>query len=115
MLDPVPFIRRSGEIAVIDEQVAGAKAKVVLEEHRIFIDLRATGAQATVKAVIDGLPLSSIDGAIERIDHGDVASRTALSGLGLGLMRSASIRPNRNGLSSFRASSRLSPIDYDQL
>ena len=35
-------------------------------------------AQDRVKALIDGLPLSSINRAVERIEHGDVASRTAL-------------------------------------
>ena len=36
-------------------------------------------AQAKVKAIIDGLPLSSITRAVERIEHGDVASSTALT------------------------------------
>ena len=35
VLDPVPFIRLSGKIAVIDAQVAGAKAKVVLEKQQM--------------------------------------------------------------------------------
>ena len=72
-------------------------------------------AQGKVKAVIDGLPLLSINRAVERIQHRDVASRRALSGLRLGLMPSPSVRPNRNVLSSFRAFSRLSPVSYDQL
>ena len=35
VLDPAPFIRLSGEIAMIDAQVAGAKAKVVLEKQQM--------------------------------------------------------------------------------
>ena len=72
-------------------------------------------AQANAKAVIDGLPMSSINRAVERIEHGDVASRTTLSGLRLELTQSASVRANRNGLSSFRVSSQLSPVGYDRL
>ena len=72
-------------------------------------------AQAKAKAVIDGLPMSSINRAVERIEHGDVASRTAQSGVRLELMPSASVRPNRNGLSSFRVSSQLSPVGYHRL